>query len=141
MAYSTGADVRGQLPALPAETTSLLTDAMIASGIEYADQIIDAYLGGRYSVPFSPVPKLVKHISADLASAFVLDSCFSGGGEDDETPLSDTIRKRAMDLLKQLASGDLKLPVEAPDEQVVSGDSLAYHTRLGQTLAIDGLCY
>lgn len=137
MAYSTRANVASRLSALEAEGADSITakiDARIADGIEYADSIIDGKLAKRYTVPFADAPstpKLIKNISADLAAAYSLDGGFSGGGEDEPTPLSDTVRNRAMALLCALAEGDMELPatVEPPPSTTTV---VPYHSKLGQ---------
>ena len=44
-------------------------DARLEAAIGRADEEIDGYLGGRYSVPLSltPLPEMIKDISVDLA--------------------------------------------------------------------------
>lgn len=48
--------------------TGTIDPAMIAAAIEKADAEIDANCQARYTVPFSPVPKIVKGWSATLAA-------------------------------------------------------------------------
>lgn len=133
MPYSTRADVTDRLAALPTEGAETSLDSRITGGIEYADSIIDAKLRARYKVPFSPVPKLIKNISADLATWKTLKGAFSGGGEDEEPDLAKSYKDDAMDLLCQLADGTLTLgPDEAtpPDEDEVG--VVPSHSALGQ---------
>ena len=134
MAYSTRADVENRLSALPAPSTVASIDSRIDEGIEYADALIDGKLAACYAVPFASVPKLIKAISADLAAAFTLDGGFSGGGEDEPTSLSDTIRSRAMALLEQLATKELVLPSDQapPPEESDNKGTIPNHSCLGQ---------
>ena len=71
--YSTIDDIRALLPE---DELLRLTDdeglgsvdtARVDEAIARADADIDSYCGGRYSVPVSPVPQLLKKISVDLA--------------------------------------------------------------------------
>jgi phage gp36-like protein len=73
MAYSTLADIK---KAVPEEVLVQLTDdegfgavdqGRVDEAIASADAEVDAYCGGRYSVPFSTVPEIVKKISVDIA--------------------------------------------------------------------------
>lgn len=141
MAYSSRSDVEDRLQALPAEDLVgeqyEKINSRVAAGIEYADGLIDSKLAKRYKVPFSSTPVLIKHISADLAAAFSLDGGFSAGGEDEPTKLANTIRKRAMELLEDLAKGEDLLTgtgVEAPAADVVA--VIPTHSQLGQRPAL-----
>lgn len=128
MAYSTAANVRARLHGLPAAAADTLVDAAISDGIEYADGQIDGRLRkAGFTVPLSPVPVLVKHVSADLAAAFVLDASFSAGGEDKETALSTTIRARALALLEQIAEGEIDIGVTSGATSAMGFQAL--HTR------------
>jgi phage gp36-like protein len=73
MAYTTLDDI-GKI--LPEEVLVQLTDdealgqvnqARVDEAIARADAEIDAYCGGRYAVPFSTVPELVRTLSAEMA--------------------------------------------------------------------------
>jgi len=39
----------------------------IDAAISHADELIDGYLRGRYDLPLSPVPGLLRNLSADIA--------------------------------------------------------------------------
>lgn len=103
MPYCTAANVRMRIPAFPADAEH---EAILAEAIEAAQAEVDASLSARYDVPFAdPAPEMVKHITADLAAAWAMDTAFSGGGEETETKLSKSLRGRAMDRLEQLTEG------------------------------------
>lgn len=42
-------------------------DAVVTAAIESASDLVDGYCGPRYSVPFDPVPGVVRRLSTDLA--------------------------------------------------------------------------
>lgn len=130
MAYSTRADVEDRLAALPEQGDEPVLDTRIDKGIVYADSLIDAKLRARYKVPFSPVPKLITNISADLATAFSLNGAFSAGGEDEEPSLASEHRKWAMKLLCDLAEGELLL--DAPPPETEAASVVPNHSCLGQ---------
>lgn len=73
MAYATQADL---IARFGAEELVQLTDhaeaqtidaAVVAARLSDADATIDSYLGGRYAVPVSPTPALLKRLAADIA--------------------------------------------------------------------------
>lgn len=73
MPYSTLNDIK---KLIPEETLVQLTDdeglgsinqSRIDEAVSQADAEIDSYSGGRYSVPFSPVPDIIKKISVDIS--------------------------------------------------------------------------
>lgn len=73
MPYCTLTDI---LKLIPEDTVIQLTDdedigtvnqARVDESIAQADAEIDSYCGGKYSVPFSTVPDIVKKISVDIA--------------------------------------------------------------------------
>lgn len=108
MAYSTSDDL--------ALTTTLLLDladdddngevdaGVVEAAIERADRRVDAYLRGRYELPFDPVPKEVVEISASLAVYYLLE-------RRQITPPEGVKQRRddAMTLLKDLQSGRASL--------------------------------
>ena len=73
MAYSTKTDIEKMIPA--DDVTSLTDDegtgvqvaSRVSEAIAQAHAEIDSYCGGRYSVPFSTVPDIVKKCSVDIA--------------------------------------------------------------------------
>jgi phage gp36-like protein len=49
------------------EGLGTINQARVDEAIEQADAEIDSYCGGRYSVPFSTTPDIVKKLSVDIA--------------------------------------------------------------------------
>lgn len=73
MGYCTLSDLE---KAATAQTIIQLTDdeglnavnqTRVDDAVSYADQLIDGYLRGRYTLPLSPVPGLAKSLSVELA--------------------------------------------------------------------------
>lgn len=70
--YCTVSDIQATIPEvtliqLTDDTGSDTVDTTkIDNAISYAREVIDGYLRGNYSLPFSAVPELLKHISIDL---------------------------------------------------------------------------
>lgn len=117
MSYSTEEDIRIRLTA--ANWDEVDHELSFDAGIEWADSVIDAHLSSRYEVPFaSPVPTLIKHISADLATYHTLRNAFTGDGQDRLDNIASTIKRDAMGLLKKLADGDIALASSVPDSSM-----------------------
>lgn len=73
--------------------------------IARADEMIDAHLRNRYTVPFATVPELIRNISTDLAIYYLYDRRLN-------TQIPESIEKRyekALAILASLQSGDLVL--------------------------------
>jgi phage gp36-like protein len=73
MSYSTIDDIRASLPEdelmrlTDDECLGVVGEARVDDAIARAGADIDASCGGRYRVPVSPVPALLKKISVDIA--------------------------------------------------------------------------
>ncbi len=73
MAYSTLTDIKKLIPEAiiiqltDDEDLGTVNQARVDEAIAQADAEIDSYCGGKYSVPFSTVPDIVKKISVDIA--------------------------------------------------------------------------
>lgn len=73
MAYCTKTDIEKMIPAT--DVTALTDDegtgaqvaARVSEAIAQADAEIDSYCGGRYAVPFTSVPDIIKKCSVDIA--------------------------------------------------------------------------
>lgn len=73
MPYSTLTDIKKLIPETAIiqltddEDTGSVNQARVDEAIAQADAEIDSYCGGRYTVPFTTVPDIVKKISVDIA--------------------------------------------------------------------------
>lgn len=71
MAYSSIDDVFTRYPRIASMvgsgTNDVTSSEVTSSYIAEADAYIDAYLGARWTVPFSPAPIMVRWLSADIA--------------------------------------------------------------------------
>ncbi len=87
-----------------------LTDEQIVTrAIADADGQIDGYCGKRYSVPFAPVPPIIRKFSVDIA-------IYNLYGRRKGAPESRRDRyKEAVDFLKGVAKGHNTLGVDDPD--------------------------
>lgn len=106
--------------AIPEENLIQLTDdaglgvidnVKINDAISYAGQLIDGYLRGRYPVPLSPVPELIKRLAVDLAVFYLYSRRF-------ELEMPETMierRRECIKLLEHIQQGKVLLGVETPN--------------------------
>ena len=117
MSYCTLADINDQIP----ETNIIqLTDdeglgrvnqTRVNKAIETAGGIIDGYLRGRYSLPLSTVPVLIRTIAIDIAVYKLYERRLEL-----EMPEAMSDRyKNAVKLLEQIQKGLIRLGIESPD--------------------------
>lgn len=116
MPYCTLSDLTA---AIPEDRVIQLTDdtgdgivdeTKVGEAIDYADTLIDGHLRGRYTLPLSPVPKLVNKLSVDLAIWHLY-------ARRPEIDVPDSIMERyrnALKLLRQVQNGEIKLGIETP---------------------------
>ena len=109
MEYTTPANVR----AFERRLGSAVQDTDLIVFIDKAQSVVDAKLGEVFSVPFFPVPELIKHITTDLALYFYHENLYSS-----QRPNTDDTLKvkyeRIMDMLDQILRGDLSLGPNYP---------------------------
>lgn len=96
------------------EGSETIDTAVVESAISDACSLIDSYCAGRYSVPFDPVPTVIRQLAVDLA----IYNLYSRRG--DAVPENRVLRQQnALKLLDRIASGRITIG-EA------SGGSVAY---------------
>lgn len=128
MAYSTQTDLEEQIS--QAELIQLTDDAgsgsvdtsAVARAVADADAEIDSYCGGRYTMPFSPVPVIIRKFSVDMA----IYNLFSRRSvlkvpEERQKRYDNAIR-----FFRDLAKGLISLGADSPAE---SSDGLPQATR------------
>lgn len=94
---------------------STLDDENLAAARSDAQDEIDAKLALRYTVPFVPVPDLIKRITVAIA-AYLADLNFRET-RDMQTELNPVLQRynRAIALLGQLATGEAIIPRDGSD--------------------------
>ncbi|KKL24308.1 hypothetical protein LCGC14_2416610 [marine sediment metagenome] len=122
MPYSTLDDIK---KLLPEDTLITLTDdeglgqvdtARVDEAIAQADSEIDSYCGGRYSVPVSPAPAILKKLSVDIAIYTLYSRIVQ------EMPEIRTERyKTALKQLDGIARGTISLGVAAAPDPADQG--------------------
>lgn len=125
MAYCTLADLRLRLP--ESRLVELTDDthpnaegevqvAVVDRAIESAGDLIDSYLGQRFSLPLVQVPKIVRQIAEDLAICFLYDRA-----TEMSPPEGMTARRAASEkLLEKIAAGELSLGLPEQTAEPVS---------------------
>lgn len=121
MAYCTLTDIEKQLP--PEDVIGLTDDdgngvadeGIVEQAIADADALIDAYCSGRYSVPFSTVPAMIRACSVDIA-IFHLYARRRGVTEKREKRKEEAIR-----FLKDVSAGKAGLGADAPEASTDAG--------------------
>ncbi len=109
MSYSTKEDILKQISQerlielTDDEGIGQFNESVISEAIEDADSRIDTYCGTVYTVPFSPVPEILKRLSVDIA----IYNLFSRRG------IGDEVREKRYDnairLLKEISTGKVTL--------------------------------
>lgn len=115
--YCTLADIT---KAIPEENILQLTDdtgtgeidtEKINDAISYAEQLINGYLRGRYTLPLDPVPELIRHMATDLAIFHLYSRRFEL-----EMPQGMMDKyKNALKLLEQIQKGLIRIGAEVSE--------------------------
>lgn len=114
MSYSATADILNQIP----ETTliqltddndqGVVDDGVVSRAIADADAEIDGYCGVDYTVPFDPVPSIIRAVSVDIA-IYRLYARRKGAPEDRKTRYGAAVR-----FLRDVSAGRVSLGASAP---------------------------
>ena len=104
MAYTAATNVRELLQGV---TAAAMDDTRMGTFITRAENIINAKIGGIYTVPFVVVPPIIKTLSEEIAAFLVMRTLFT----DDSVNKNDWILlfKESMKLLEEIASGKVTL--------------------------------
>lgn len=94
------------------EGTGLVNAERVNAAIQAASDEIDAYARARYSVPFNPVPGIVKKLCADIA----LYNLISRRGYDEQSADRSVVDRyrAAIRFLENLVRGTVTIGAEAP---------------------------
>lgn len=96
----------------------VVDDSVVTGAIGDADDEIDSYCGGRYSVPFVTIPGIIKKISVDIA-IYNLYARRKGAPDDRKIRYDAAVR-----LLRDVSRGLVTLGADAPSP-VTTGDTVA----------------
>jgi phage gp36-like protein len=139
MAYLSLIDLDGSIPAqfllqaLDDDNDQVIDAAVWTKVLAAAEEEVDSFLEGRFTLPLTTVPKLMKQAT----QAFVCELLYRRRGTPDETnpwkKQADGLRKR----LAQVQAGDLKLSA-APDSDAIMPDPAAVVILEDSTLGSTG---
>lgn len=93
-------------PVLDDQGNPTVNEVNVSMAIQESGAEMDAYLGGRYPVPLSPVPDVVVKLAVDIA----IYNLFSRGWMQEEDQTIYSRYRRAIKLLEKMASGEVQLP-------------------------------
>lgn len=96
------------------EGLKVINSARVNAAIAAADEIINGYMRGRYTVPLSPAPGLICGISVDITVFKLYERRFA-------TEMPDSIQKRydnAIKLLREIQAGTVVLDIQMPASEV-----------------------
>jgi len=118
MSYSTQTDLLNRISEDDLIGLTDKTDAgeidttIVTRAIADADAEIDGYCGSRYTLPFSPVPVMIRKLSVDIAM-------YNLYGLNPTLEIPEEIQARydnAVRFLRDVSSGRVSLGVDAPAE-------------------------
>lgn len=101
--------------------TGLVDEAVLAEALDQAGAEIDGYLGGRYVLPLSPVPRILTGYCCDIARYRL---CGTGG-----VVTTDEIRDRYKDAIRFLelaAAGKVSLGGMPGGETAPTGNGVVF---------------
>jgi phage gp36-like protein len=91
------------------EHLGVMDQAAVAQALSDADELIDGYLRGRYSLPLPAAPRLLVRVGVDLTSF----NLYSRRLDLDMPEAMQTRYKNAMKLLEQIRDGRISLGLDA----------------------------
>ena len=110
--YTTVEKVRTELKGVDSVLVpdSSETGFSLEVAIAKASAIVDAYVGGNWTVP-SPAPEIIVQTCTDLTCGLVLEWLYSEGC-DTYPPVYEARIKRAKDMLERIADGRVEAGLE-----------------------------
>lgn len=123
MAYTTEAKVRKK--ALIIKADYMDDPDVLNEHIGDVDAIIDSALASKYTVPFSPTPKIIEVIATKMAACSVLRTSYTQSGRN-ENKQTTAICKEADKLLEEVAEG--KKAIIGDEGVIETSDGSPYST-------------
>lgn len=95
------------------EDSGDVVSSVVDAAISDADAMIDTYLAGKYTVPISPTPSIIRKLSVDIA----LYNLFSRRGRVSEA--TEQRYKDAVSMLRDVSKGNAAITgaTDAPEER------------------------
>ena len=124
MPYATQADLVARfgtsevLALTDRANTGAIDASVLTAAFEQAGDEIDAYLGGRYSLPLASVPRLLVGVCCDIVRYRLC------GADVSETEPARNRFKDALKLLEQIRDGKLTLGLDPAQQAVGTGNTV-----------------
>jgi phage gp36-like protein len=116
MAYCTPEDIRLLIPLID---TEIMDDSEMIKFISKAESYVDSKLRDTYVVPISPVPEIIKHVTAEYTGYLVLRTVYFQNSPN-MTEVTKELKDSADQILTGLANGELNLDSETPPSPDIS---------------------
>jgi len=97
--------------------TGVADGTKVTQAIETADAEIDGYCAGRYNVPFSPVPPVIKGLAVEIAVYYLYKRRTI-------PERIETSYDKAVARLKDISKGIMSLGVAPPPPAAATGDGV-----------------
>lgn len=104
MSYCSASDIRELLPKI---TTAVMSDTVVGHFITKADAFIDSKIAARYALPLTATPEIIKSLSADIASYYIMRREFTQDSQN-KSQWTDEYSK-ALTVLDAIAAGKTQL--------------------------------
>jgi phage gp36-like protein len=111
MSYCSITAIYSNLPNIPNTATAngyFRSKNIIDTHIRRADGVIDGKCARRYSLPFNPVPPMVRSIAEDIVSWYTMRSLYSADGQNKNEHLAE-FKDEAITMLNMIMNGDIDL--------------------------------
>ena len=106
------------------ESATAMNQAVVEEAVRQAEELVDAYLRGRYNLPLSPVPSVVKDMAVNLARHWL----YARRPEGSELPDAVTrTYKSSLQMLEAIRDG--KLTIGDPVASTPTPEPGAYKVR------------
>jgi len=129
--YCTATQVREILEKV---TTQVMDDTKVDKMINRAENIINSYVGTKYTVPFTAgsIPPFIETACTDIAAFFVARTQFTGNSKNMSAWVKELytmyINDKGTGLLDQIKKGDLPILDDSGDELQTRTDTIESST-------------
>ena len=112
-------------------------EAVLARSIEYACELADGYLMGRYTLPLDPAPSMLRHLCTDIARHWLHRRRINAA--DFPKPL-EAAYSNAIKILEQIRDGKIQLGIRAGEDAAESlhPEKGVYLVRGGNKMDLSG---
>ncbi|MCP4648848.1 MAG: DUF1320 domain-containing protein [PVC group bacterium] len=107
MSYCTLTEISTQFPSFPQGDDDIgysLFHGTCTQNIKRAKGVIDSYCVERYSLPFSPVPPVIRAVAQDIVTYYTFRSFHSGDNQNRSEYLEE-LNEKAFEILENIRDG------------------------------------